>query len=105
MTTHIPSPHSDATTVLLVLPAAVLLLGPFAMLAHAAAGQPEVLDMLLTRPMTTALLAGGLLISLMLCGMPFVLRTRRTQPSAARSEAPVIPSHTAAASDCHPLPA
>ena len=107
---NMPSTRSDAATALLVLPAAVLLLGPFAMLAHAATRRPEVLDMLLAKPITAVLLAGGFLTSLLLCGLPFVLRASRATSSAARGVSPTQTSTSparpaTAAGDCHGLAA
>lgn len=58
-------------TVLLVLPAAVLLLTPFGLVAVAAAAQPDMLLILVERPLAAAQLTAGLVISLMFCLLPF----------------------------------
>lgn len=62
-------------TILLVLPAAVLLLTPFGLLAYAAAVQPDMLpDMLIVlaeKPLVALQLALGLMTSVIICALPF----------------------------------
>ena len=58
-------------TSLLVLPAAALLLTPFGMVAAAAAEQPDMLRVLLEKPLVAMQLTAGLIVSLLFCGLPF----------------------------------
>ena len=57
--------------ILLVLLAAALLLTPYVLVAAAAAAQPDMLRILAEKPLTAAQLAAGLIISLLICLLPF----------------------------------
>jgi hypothetical protein len=59
-------------TSLLVLPAAALLLTPFGIVAAAAAEQPDMLKVLVEKPLVAVQLAAALVMSLLFCGLPFV---------------------------------
>ena len=80
-------------TACLVVPAALLLLTPFAMLGLAAVEQPEVLATLSDRPGLAAQLGLALIISLMFCALPFRLRTAEPEmvEAPASAEAPIQP--------------
>lgn len=58
-------------TALLVLPAAVLLLAPFGVVAMAAAAQPGLLKVLADKPLVAFELVLGLVVSLLFCTLPF----------------------------------
>ena len=62
-------------TFLLVLPAALLLLTPFGLLAYAAAAQPDMLpDILIVlaeKPLVALQLIVGLMASITICALPF----------------------------------
>ena len=58
-------------TVLLVMPAAVLLLTPFGLVAAAAAAQPDLLLVLADKPLVALQLTLGLALSLLFCTLPF----------------------------------
>lgn len=62
---------SRIVTILLVIPAAVLLLTPFGIVAAAAAAEPDVLLILADKPMVGVQLALGLMTSLLFCTLPF----------------------------------
>lgn len=65
-------------TILLVLPAAVLLLTPFGLVAAAAAEHPDLLRVLTEKPFVACQLALGLAISLLFCTLPFRRFAART---------------------------
>ncbi len=65
------APVSRLLTVLLVLPAAVLLLTPFGLVAAAAAEQPDMLMLLVEKPLVAVQLAAGFAVSLLFCALPF----------------------------------
>jgi hypothetical protein len=79
--------------VLLVLPAGLLLLTPFALLAVALVQQPDLLSILADRPQLTAKLALGLVVSVLFCTLPFSSllddgRSTRTHRPPLRASAP-----------------
>jgi hypothetical protein len=87
--TRLPLRTSRVLTTLLVLPAALVLLSPFGLVAVAAAAQPEMLNVLADKPLAAAQLTGGLLISLLFCLLPFsrwAALPLRPAESAARQE-------------------
>jgi hypothetical protein len=75
-TPQVESPTSDSRTgrgliIFLVLLTAALLLTPYVLVAAAAAAQPDMLRVLAEKPLIAAQLAGELVISLMICLLPF----------------------------------
>lgn len=62
---------SKLLTVLLVLPAAALLLTPFGLVVAAAAEHPDMLQVLVDRPLMAVQLIAGLVVSLLFCALPF----------------------------------
>ncbi len=85
-------------TTLLVLPAALLLLTPFALLATAAAAQPDVLSVLVHEPRVAVQLTVGLVISVLFCTLPFSRITARPAGREARP-ADEAPAPAAASAD------
>ena len=58
-------------TILLVLPAAALLLTPFGLVALAAAADPRMLMVLAEKPLVAVQLSLGLIVSVLFCALPF----------------------------------
>ena len=58
-------------TALLVMPAAIMMVAPFALLGHAAANEPAIVAYLTGNPLSAAQLGNGLMMSVLFCVLPF----------------------------------
>lgn len=103
-----PAQLGRLSTTLLVLPAAALLLTPFALLGQAAVAQPGILMILADKPVAAVQIALGLLLAVLFCTLPFCRLAKRPADGEAEhiGGAPIDPEALPASPPVrHPLAA
>ena len=81
-----PRPSRPLMPLLLVLPAAGMLLTPFGLLAAAAMARPDILMVLADKPLVALKLVLGLMVSMLFCLLPFGLYMARSADRQAKRQ-------------------